>query len=83
MGLVTYMGETHQGRHEPLVDPALFHRVQEILDKRSPQGTRDSVLLHYPKGLLYCGRCHTNGAALGSCTQKPKAKEASTATSSA
>lgn len=50
----------YAGRHEPIVDPILFDRVQEIMAFRSKSGQRDRVLQHYLKGILYCDRCEQN-----------------------
>ena len=57
LGYITYEGVEYQGRHEPLVTPDLFDRVQRILDSHSGAGTRYRTHNHYLKGLLYCGRC--------------------------
>jgi site-specific DNA recombinase len=57
LGYVPYKGELYAGRHEPIVDQALFDRVQEVKDLRSRNGQRDRVLQHYLKGVLFCGRC--------------------------
>lgn len=56
-GCIVYKGETYAGRHEPIIDQALFDRVQEIMEFRSKSGQRDRVLQHYLKGMLYCDRC--------------------------
>jgi Resolvase, N terminal domain/Recombinase len=34
LGYVTYKGDEHQGRHEPLIDEALFERAQRVLALR-------------------------------------------------
>jgi site-specific DNA recombinase len=56
LGYVIWRGEEHTGRHEPLVDPELFDRVQGILAARH-RGTRARKWDHYLKGLLWCARC--------------------------
>ncbi len=38
IGLVTYDGEEYRGSWPPLIDPATFQRVQEILDDHRPIG---------------------------------------------
>jgi site-specific DNA recombinase len=53
-GYIQYKGELYPGRHEPIVDQALFDRVQEVRNLRSKNGQRDRVLLHYLKGTLFC-----------------------------
>src|SRR5450631_2098497 len=60
-GWVTADGDLIPGRHEPIVSQALFDIVQDVLDVRSRSGTRDRVLDHYLKGILYCERCHKAG----------------------
>jgi site-specific DNA recombinase len=57
VGCVVYKGQVYAGRHEAIVDQALFDRVQEVLDFRSKSGQRDRVLQHYLKGALFCDRC--------------------------
>jgi site-specific DNA recombinase len=57
LGYVTYEGLEYKGRHEPLITPELFDRVQRILDSHSGSGTRYRSHNHYLKGLVYCGRC--------------------------
>lgn len=57
IGCVVYKGEVYAGRHEPIVDPVLFDRVQEVIAFRSKSGQRDRVLQHYLKGILFCDRC--------------------------
>lgn len=57
-GVVTYQGQTYPGRHEALVSPALFERVQEVLASRSQNGLRDRIHAHYLKGVLFCDRCY-------------------------
>lgn len=61
LGYVSYDGEEYQGRHEPLIDPDLFDRVQSILESRSVAGERRRVHHHYLKGSLFCGRCERAG----------------------
>ncbi|MBF6331797.1 recombinase family protein [Nocardia transvalensis] len=57
-GYVVWKGQIYAGRHEPLVSPGLFARVQEVLRHRSANGNRDRVHNHYLKGALFCRRCH-------------------------
>jgi site-specific DNA recombinase len=58
-----YMGDfdwnavTYQGNHEPLVTPACWQRVQELLDARAQNKAR-KVKHDFPfKGLVSCGHC--------------------------
>jgi site-specific DNA recombinase len=57
MGQLVYQDEVYAGRHEPIVSPELFSRVQDVLTARSRMGKRDRVHFHYLKGMLYCARC--------------------------
>ncbi len=61
LGYVTYDGEEFPGRHEALVEPELFARVQTILDSKRTARERDRVHQHYLKGSLWCGTCHRRG----------------------
>ena len=60
-GYTCYKGELFSGRHDAIVSQGLFDDVQDILDQRSLNGTRDRRLHHYLKGLLYCSRCEKAG----------------------
>lgn len=48
---------TYDGRHEPLIDPELFEKVQTLLDARKKSGERRIKNDHYLKGTIWCGRC--------------------------
>jgi DNA invertase Pin-like site-specific DNA recombinase len=61
LGYVVYNGDIYPGNHEPLVDEALFQKVQEVRELRSAKGQRDRVHQHYLKGGLFCQRCHRAG----------------------
>ncbi|BDB41263.1 hypothetical protein IWGMT90018_17090 [Mycobacterium kiyosense] len=60
-GFVVYKGDIYPGRHEPIIGQDLFERVREVQAARSGRGTRDRVLNHYLKGLLFCDRCDEHG----------------------
>lgn len=57
LGYVIYKDEEYPGRHEALVTPEIFDRVQRVLTLRGGCGTRQRRHNHYLKGLLWCGRC--------------------------
>ncbi len=57
LGKIVYDGEEYQGRHEPLVSPDLFERVQRVLALHGGGGTRQRTHNHYLKGTLWCARC--------------------------
>lgn len=56
-GMVEWNGTESPGRHEPLVDPQTFEKVQAILEARSVRDVRNRRHSHPLKGLLYCGVC--------------------------
>lgn len=57
VGVVEWDGVEYPASHEPLVAPATFERVQELLAARAMRGTRERRHHHYLKGLLVCGVC--------------------------
>jgi site-specific DNA recombinase len=57
LGTVTYDGAEYPGRHEALITPELFERVQKVLYAEHGAGTRERVHDHYLKGTLWCARC--------------------------
>ena len=57
LGYVEYDGIEYPGRHEALITPELFERVQKVLDSHSGAGTRTRTHNHYLKGVLWCARC--------------------------
>ena len=61
LGYINYNGEEFDGRHEALVSPKLFQRVQKVLETRGGNGVRERIHHHYLKGSLWCGKCHDEG----------------------
>jgi site-specific DNA recombinase len=61
LGVVTYDGADYPGRHEPLVDLAVFNQVQGVLDAHATAGERMRRHHHYLKGTLWCAACHAHG----------------------
>ena len=61
LGVVSYQGTEYPGRHQPLVEPEVFERVQSLLDASGVAGERRRSHDHYLKGSLWCTRCHTRG----------------------
>jgi site-specific DNA recombinase len=57
IGYVKFGGNEYQGRHPKLIEPVLFHRVQEVMDSQSGAGLRSRKHTHYLKGALWCHRC--------------------------
>ncbi len=56
-GVIRYKGALHPGAHEPIVEPALFDKVQSLLKARNARATRHVRHAHHLKGLLHCGTC--------------------------
>jgi hypothetical protein len=49
--------QTFAGRHDPLIDPETFERVQLMLDHKRTAGERSYRRSHYLKGSVFCGDC--------------------------
>ncbi|WP_314425491.1 recombinase family protein [uncultured Microbacterium sp.] len=56
LGIVTYKGAQHPGKHASLITPDLFEQVQQLLSSKI-NGERSVTHDHYLKSTLYCGRC--------------------------
>jgi site-specific DNA recombinase len=56
-GIIEWNGARHPGTHQPLVTPALFQQVQDLLGARSVRGCRERKHPHYLKGVLHCEVC--------------------------
>jgi site-specific DNA recombinase len=56
MGIVRYRGVDYLGKHEPLIDPELFERVQVTLSVHR-RGDKQRTHNHYLRGSLFCGYC--------------------------
>ena len=57
VGVIDWKGEQYPGRHEPLVTPETWGKVQEILSSRDQSGERQRLHQHYLKGSVFCARC--------------------------
>lgn len=55
-GRIHWNGEVYAGKHEPIVDPPLFDRVQEMMTGRY-QHHEPAILNYAIAGLLKCGTC--------------------------
>ena len=55
-GTVVFNGIEYQGKHEPLVDPETWERVQDVLASKA-NGEKQREHHHYLKGTVYCGHC--------------------------
>ncbi len=60
-GIVRYRGVEYPGRHEPLVTPETWQRVQNILSAHNQSGEKQRVHHHYLKGSVrrprFTGHC--------------------------
>jgi site-specific DNA recombinase len=45
------------GRHDALIDPETFAKVQTLLDEKRVAGERPRIRQHYLRGSVYCGEC--------------------------
>jgi site-specific DNA recombinase len=65
-GLMRYMGETHEGKHEPIISKRLFDLAQAVSARsaRSKEGPLKPFLF---RGVFWCGEC---GAAITNEIQK-------------
>jgi site-specific DNA recombinase len=57
LGYIIYDGIEYPGRHEPLITPELFDKVQKVLYTERNAGTRERVHDHYLKSTIFCARC--------------------------
>ncbi len=57
VGIVSYRGESHPGRHEALVSEDTFEKVQEMLTAKRQSGERPSRHHHFLRGTLVCADC--------------------------
>jgi hypothetical protein len=57
MGVVSYQGITYEGKHQGLVTPDLWLRVQDVLAAHAHAGEKDRVHTHYLRGTIFCGQC--------------------------
>jgi DNA invertase Pin-like site-specific DNA recombinase len=56
MGVIEYKGERFPGKHEPIVTPALFQAVQEVIGRKSkPKSGKLKPYLY--RGMIRCGEC--------------------------
>jgi len=55
-GIVCYRGVEYEGRHDKLVTPELWQRVQDVLRAKNEIRQKEREHPHYLKGIL-CGHC--------------------------
>ncbi len=57
IGIVTRGSVKRDGRHEAIIDPQVFEKVQRTLDAHRLSGDRSKKHAHYLKGSIFCGCC--------------------------
>jgi hypothetical protein len=57
VGVIRYRGALHPGSHEPIVEAALFDKVQALLTAKTANDARHRAHAHHLKGMLWCGAC--------------------------
>jgi site-specific DNA recombinase len=57
MGLVRYRGAIYPGKHEALVSPETWQKVQDLLSAKNLAGEKQREHPHYLKGSIHCGTC--------------------------
>ncbi len=57
IGVVTRGGVKRDGRHDAIIDPAVFEKVQRTLEAHRLSGDRTKKWAHHLKGSIYCGHC--------------------------
>ena len=64
IGKVAHHDTIHDGKHQPIIDPELFHKAQTLLAQRSSQHTQRPAASDYLlSGLMRCTSC--TGAYVG------------------
>jgi site-specific DNA recombinase len=57
LGQVKYKQEVHEGEHQGIIDPKVWHQVQERLGRRAGISRERHASRALLKGLLYCRAC--------------------------
>jgi DNA invertase Pin-like site-specific DNA recombinase len=57
VGIVRYRSVLYPGKHEPLVSPETWQKVQVLLAAHNIAGDKQRDHPHYLKGSVYCGSC--------------------------
>ncbi|MFI0411805.1 recombinase family protein [Actinomadura sp. 3N508] len=56
-GVVPYRGVFHEGKHEALISPETWLRIQEVLRSHNYVGEKTRQHPHYLKSSIFCGEC--------------------------
>ena len=57
MGKILWKDVMYEGKHDPIVSPALFKKVQAVFAKNNTAGSHAWKYAHHLKGCLTCGTC--------------------------
>ncbi len=57
MGVVAYGGAFYDGKHQALISPEIWLRIQDILAAHAHAGEKDRKHPHYLRGSIFCGGC--------------------------
>ncbi len=57
IGKLPWHEKEYQGKHEPIIETALFYRVQEVLKNRSADTGEKGRLQFLLRGIAYCRTC--------------------------
>jgi len=57
LGRLEWQGKEYKGKHQPIISPQLFYRVQEVLRKRSLDTGEKGRLEFLLRGVAYCQVC--------------------------
>jgi DNA invertase Pin-like site-specific DNA recombinase len=58
IGRLDWKGKEYKGKHEPIITPELFYRVQEVLKRRSAETGEKGKLDFLLRGVAYCQTCN-------------------------
>jgi len=57
IGKLEWKGKEYRGKHEPIISPELFYRVQEVLKRRKADSGEKGKLEFLLRGVTYCQSC--------------------------
>lgn len=57
MGVVSYQGIHYEGKHQPLIEPETWLRIQDLLAAHHHTGEKNRTHMHYLRSTIYCSAC--------------------------
>lgn len=57
MGVVSYQGIHYEGKHQPLIEPETWLRIQDLLAAHNHTGEKDRTHTHYLRSTIFCSDC--------------------------